>query len=126
MLDVHKKQKRILGPALNVPNVQAMLPVFYDKAAILRDRLTDIVANASGSARVDVSAWTSKCTMDIIGQAGLGVDFDSLNDGDHPLAAAFSDLFGDSLSSTWNAAFFFLTMKLPWLAHLRELCWSDT
>lgn len=72
-IDVHKKQKRILGPALNVPNVNAMLPIFYDKAEILRARLTDLVVNASGSERVDVAAWTSKCTMDIIGSAGLGV-----------------------------------------------------
>jgi len=96
-----------------------VLPIFYDKAEMLRQKLTECVEKSGrGHSIEDVAQWTSKCTMDIIGSAGLGAEFRSLEDGSHPLAMAFADLFGDSLSSTFARIMLFVSMKFPLLARL--------
>ena len=117
--DAHKKQRRLLAPAMNSTRVNAMLPLFYDKAEQLCRHLCSRVANGQGSAQEDVLAWTNKCATDSIGSAGLNVNFQLLDGNDHPFASVFSNLFGDSLQSMWSVAMFIVSSILPWLSYLR-------
>ncbi|CAK5272476.1 unnamed protein product [Mycena citricolor] len=76
--DPHKRQRRVLNPAFGVAQVRMMNEVFIEKGNMLRDLLLEEVKKGSGSAIVDLSGWMSQVTLDIIGQAGFGYQFNSL------------------------------------------------
>jgi hypothetical protein len=46
------------------------------------------------AAEVNVEAFLSRCTLDIIGLGGFGYDFDTLSSGGNELAEAFETIFG--------------------------------
>ena len=118
---MHRKQKRLLSPAFNGPNTNALLPIFQEKAEMLRSKLTELVEGEYGTWIGDVSAWIGRCTLDVIGAAGLGQEFNALEDGNHPLASAFSTLFGEPMSRGALAQiFFFLLLTFPILRNLRK------
>lgn len=84
----------------------------------LRDVLLDLIAkNESVSLRVDVASLLSQATLDIIGKAGFGLDFASL-DITKPrseLTQAFSTLFKGTNTSRLFVA---LRTFMPWMRHL--------
>ncbi|KAI1460397.1 cytochrome P450 [Annulohypoxylon moriforme] len=69
--------------------------------------------------KVEMSRWASKVTLNIIGMAGLGRDFDVLNSSDDPLVESYEMIFNPSkemlvyfILSAWFS-FRFVRM-LPW------------
>jgi hypothetical protein len=44
-------------------------------------------------ARIDVLNWLGRATLDVIGLAGFGYTFDSLEDNQNILATAFAEVF---------------------------------
>lgn len=67
---MHRNQKKTLSPAFNGPNVNALLPIFNEKAHGLRRKLTDVIEKASSTYSGDVVGYIGLCTLDIIGAAG--------------------------------------------------------
>ncbi|KAF5125712.1 Cytochrome P450 monooxygenase FUM15 [Metarhizium anisopliae] len=51
-------------------------------------------ANSDGIATLDALDWANRCTLDIIGLAGMGVDFGSIQDPTNPLATTYKSLTG--------------------------------
>lgn len=127
--EMHRKQKKILTPAFATQHVRSLAPVFWHKARQLRDHWRNSTASTTattnnndidagvgveisvgddGSTTMDVLGWLGQATLDVIGLAGFGYHFHSLDfdssiasttNGHHegrpqnPLAAAFSDIF---------------------------------
>lgn len=56
----------------------------------------------------DMNAWSTKATLDIIGVAGLGCDFDTLKDSDDSLAKTYDHV----LEPTFGKLFIFAMMGL--------------
>ncbi|KAG8740820.1 hypothetical protein FRC10_003848 [Ceratobasidium sp. 414] len=92
--ETHKRQRRVMNPAFGQPQIRELVPIFCEKANQLRDILLDQMSNNLEGTTIDVLQWLSYATLDIIGVAGFGYEFNSLRDGDEDaLAKAFSKVF---------------------------------
>ncbi|KAG9082535.1 hypothetical protein FRC07_014173, partial [Ceratobasidium sp. 392] len=93
-LDAHKRQRRIMNPSFGALQIRNLLPVFWEKSNQLRDIWLETINNSSEGVEIDVLSWLSRATLDVIGTAGFGYEFNSLQDGDKDeLAKAFKEIF---------------------------------
>ncbi|KAF7290990.1 hypothetical protein HMN09_01277800 [Mycena chlorophos] len=92
-LDQHKRQRRVLNPAFGVAQVRLLTETFIEKSVQLRDVWASQAGVAGGT--VDVLLGLREATLDIIGRAGFGYEFNALNAQAEPneLNRAFTDLF---------------------------------
>lgn len=92
--DAHRVQRRNLQPAFGFRHVKGLYPVFWRKAdAVVRamaDECRRQGGEKAGDAILEVNGWASRCTIDIIGVAGIGVDFGAVNDVHNPLASTYA------------------------------------
>lgn len=89
--DVHKTQRRDMLPAFSFRHVKNLYPIFWKKSCESVRAIT-ATCNASGYAEMDIAPWTARCALDIIGLAGVGVDFGSIKDPENPLAKSYEHL----------------------------------
>lgn len=89
--DEHKVQRRKLLPAFGFRRVKDLHPIFWSKA---REAVQAMTAACDGQGRLalEVGPWASRCTLDIIGAAGLGHEFGAIRDGDHALVRTYGQL----------------------------------
>ena len=103
-------------PAFAFRHVKELYPVFWAKSRELVERLreaskstvptsesktapgqdpeksaADATVHAPGA--IEVSKWSSRATLDIIGQAGMGQDFEALSDPDNKLNMHYQNVF---------------------------------
>ena len=90
--DEHKRQRRILTPAFAVGHIRKITPHFWAKANQLADVLIPVVQNQPPEG-IDVTKWMNRVTLDIIGLAGFGFDFDSLTSEDQEIPSTYRKLF---------------------------------
>jgi len=103
----------------------------------IREEMRDNPAAApDGSAPVEMNAWANRVTLDVIGKAGLGANFDALTNSNDPLIRVYSII----LEPTSEKVTFFaahalfppaIVNRLPWklekiltehTASLRNIC----
>ncbi|KAI1798256.1 cytochrome P450 [Ganoderma leucocontextum] len=68
----HKRQRKMLNPVFSVKHLREMTPLFYQvihKACAAKD-----------GAELDMLNWSGRTTLEVLGQAGLGVSFDPLTE----------------------------------------------
>lgn len=110
----HARQRRVVSPAFSTQALRDQTPVFFDKAAELRDKLLLFVEGrgderpsalppapgdeAAGGRKIDVLKYLGQMAVDVIGQAGFGYDLASLSGHPKPLAEAFRKMIGAGLS----------------------------
>ncbi|QRV80102.1 cytochrome P450 family protein [Ceratobasidium sp. AG-Ba] len=93
-LEAHKKQVRPQNPAFGALQIRYLVPVFIKKSNQLRDAWLNMIDNNLEGVEIDVLSWLGRVTLDIIGSAGFGYDFNSIkNEGENELAKAFKRLF---------------------------------
>ncbi|KAJ7218656.1 cytochrome P450 [Mycena pura] len=93
-MDDHKRQ----NPAFSSSQIRLLNEVFLEKSLLLRDMLAARAqAGSDGEARVEILSWLRRMTLDVIGQAGAPIFFNSLDKSDSdapdPLGRAFTELF---------------------------------
>lgn len=87
----HRRQRRILNPAFSAIAVRDIVPVMYNKAAELRDRISAVIDEDSkhdasptapqpedivpGARKIDMGRYLTEVAFDIIGVAGFDYDF---------------------------------------------------
>ncbi|EKD18502.1 putative cytochrome P450 [Drepanopeziza brunnea f. sp. 'multigermtubi' MB_m1] len=128
--DMHKFQRKNVAPAFSFRHIKELIPLFWKKAREMADEITAEIKNhpepvagekSSGNPTgvVEVNHWANKVTMDIIGVAGLGRDFNSLHNTDDELVANYEEI----LEPTAEKAMFFganlmtsprFVKMLPW------------
>lgn len=92
--DEHKKQRKDLMPAFAFRHIKDLYPVFLDKSRALVEALTaQVRSEGEDSAVVDVGGWVSRAALDIIGVAGLGKDFQAIQDPDNELHQTYRRIF---------------------------------
>ncbi|KIO34087.1 hypothetical protein M407DRAFT_17000 [Tulasnella calospora MUT 4182] len=93
--DDHRRQRKIMNPCFGLGRIRDLMPVFYDKAFELRDIwVRQVVEGGPGDREIDVLVWLTRTTLDVIGLAGFGYEFDTLANGEkNELVRAFMDLF---------------------------------
>lgn len=104
----HRRQRKVLNPSFSAAAVKEMVPIFYDKAYDLKDKLLNMIEDESietsptppkpedkvvGGRKIDVSRYLAQCTLDIIGAAGFDYDFAALRDPKNELAEAYRQMF---------------------------------
>ena len=91
----HKAHRRILNPAFSRKQIKKLIPVFWEKAVSLGTKVASETAKEENGGWLDMARWTSLCTLDIIGAAGLGYDFHAMETGGNgsELAQAYNVMF---------------------------------
>ncbi|KAJ4165879.1 hypothetical protein LMH87_007489 [Akanthomyces muscarius] len=86
--DEHKKQRRDMLPAFSFRHIKDLYPLFWKKSC---ESVREIAASCDekGYTEMDISGWTARCALDIIGLAGVGVDFGSIKNPENPLAQSY-------------------------------------
>ncbi|TNY21015.1 putative cytochrome P450 [Rhodotorula diobovata] len=120
--DDHRRHRRVMNPAFAPAHMRNLVPVFFKHANYLRDILGDLVRTGApdGSAwkdeaqRVayeaekkegteetvqDVMKWMNRVTLDIIGEAGFGYEFNSLSLQHNAFGRVFSSMFSPRASA---------------------------
>ena len=129
--DEHKFQRKHLTPAFSFRHIKELYPIFWAKATELVRCVTAEVKEkasptsstdeklASSQAVVEINHWANKVTMDIIGLAGLGRNFQALQNSNDELINNYEEVLEPS---TEKAAYFTanvilsrrVVLMLPW------------
>ncbi|PIL34233.1 cytochrome P450 [Ganoderma sinense ZZ0214-1] len=90
----HKRQRKMLNPVFSVKHLREMTPIFYDVIHRTRDAVMQRVIDSGhkNGIELDMLSWSGRTTLEVLGQAGLGVSFDPLTE-DRP--NAFADAVKD-------------------------------
>ncbi|KAJ7644303.1 cytochrome P450 [Roridomyces roridus] len=113
--DAHRRQRKILSPAFSSSHIKSLSPIFWDKANKLREIWLDTSDHAETKcARVDALGWISRATLDAMGLAGFGYNFNSLLDDKNELAQAFGVIFSTARK------FRVMTILQVWFPFLRR------
>ncbi|KAL8786457.1 MAG: hypothetical protein Q9213_002773 [Squamulea squamosa] len=98
--DEHKKQRKDLNPAFAFRPIKQLYPIFWNKAGELIAMLSQHDNKESPSEGltkpINVNDWTSRVTLDIIGVAGFGHDFDSIHNPASDLIQTYRTIFSPS------------------------------
>lgn len=90
--DEHKKQRRNMLPAFSFRHIKDLYPLFWEKSVEVVRAMTDDVnknKRADGIADMEVSSWSVRSGLDIIGLASTGIDFGAVKDANNPLARSY-------------------------------------
>ena len=92
--DEHRLQRKNLMPAFSFRHVKDLYPIFWSKSAhLVKKLMAEVDAQCKSSSEatvvVDIAEWSSRATLDIIGSAGLGWEFNALDDPDNELNATY-------------------------------------
>ena len=68
--EMHRRQRKVLNPAFATGYVRDVVPIFADKANELVDLILEDVQRGED---VEVFHFLSRCTMDIMGAAGISL-----------------------------------------------------
>ncbi|CAE6439362.1 unnamed protein product [Rhizoctonia solani] len=95
--EAHKRQRRIMNPAFNTPHIRNLVPIIICKSNQLRDMWLERLRDKPEGETIDVLYGLTCATLDIIGVAGFGYEFHSLEGVDEDeLAKAFMGIFDSS------------------------------
>ncbi|KAG8900784.1 hypothetical protein FRB99_005758 [Tulasnella sp. 403] len=109
--EAHRRQRRMMNPCFGSTQIRGLMPIFYDKAYLLRSVWNDAIETKGPV--IDVLVGMARTTLDIIGTAGFSYEFDSLLVGEtNELIQSFMDVFAPANSPT---ALDFLQRYLPLL-----------
>ncbi|KAJ5664046.1 hypothetical protein N7507_004777 [Penicillium longicatenatum] len=94
----HKRQRKLLMPAFSHRHIKDLYPLFWEKSvALAREIEANIKQTADQSSKVfDVADWLARSTLDILGAAGLGEEFDTLHNPDNEICQAYRNVFEQS------------------------------
>lgn len=116
-------------PVFQFRHIKELYPMMWKKAVALTEGVkTQISENAHAgeklSGTIEVNHWANKVTMDIIGVAGLGREFNALRNSDDELIQNYEEI----LEPTMEKVIYFalqilgpaaLVTNLPWKVHAR-------
>jgi cytochrome P450 len=75
--EIHKRQRKALTPAFSFRHIKDLYPVFWKKGCQVVDAIAATSAGA-GSTVQNIMPWASRVTLDVIGLACIGQDFDTV------------------------------------------------
>lgn len=96
--DVHKFQRKHVSPVFAFRHIKDLYPLMYRKANQMTEAVQAEVADSNATSEkgqnsvIEINHWANKVTMDIIGVAGLGRDFNALRNSDDELIQNYEEL----------------------------------
>ena len=107
--DLHKFQRKHLQPSFHTKVIRELYPVFWAKACELASSLRE----AADESEAEIGVWCTRVTLDIIGIAGFGRDFNSLRNSEDEFVADYQEVLEPKKD---KALFFILNLFIPnWL-----------
>ncbi|KAF2795433.1 cytochrome P450 [Melanomma pulvis-pyrius CBS 109.77] len=112
--DEHKRQRKALMPAFSFRHIKNLYPVFWDKSRELTLAMSAAIkADPEQTNVVEIRDWASRATLDIIGVAGMGQDFNAISDPQNTLNTTYRTIFSPGKSAQYLQL---LASQLPqWL-----------
>ena len=104
--NLHKFQRKHLQPSFHTKVIRELYPIFWMKAC----ELTSTLNEAAQESEVEIGVWCTRVTLDIIGIAGFGRDFNSLRNPDDKFVADYQDVLEPKKD---KALFFMLNLLFP-------------
>lgn len=89
--DAHKIQRRNLMPAFAFRHIKDLYPLFWQKSREVVRAMT-AECDDKGVIHMEAGTWASRCTLDVIGTAGLGKNFDAIHDEHNELVETYMTL----------------------------------
>ncbi|KAG7439055.1 cytochrome P450, partial [Guyanagaster necrorhizus] len=94
--DVHKRHRKVLLPGFGGPETRFYAPVFFTHAGKLVSKWKELISTSDNqSVVIDIPSWTSRATLDAIGEAAFDYQFGALDNSSNPLTIAYTNLFFD-------------------------------
>jgi cytochrome P450 len=106
-------------PSFSYRHIKDLYPVFWSKAVQMTNEIEKGVKQKNGEDTVQISNWSGRAMLDIIGLAGINDDFNSVKDPKNELARRYESLGGGSSTLQLLVAlvcFFFIGFK--WFFHI--------
>ena len=114
--DVHIQQRKAFSPGFSTQSIKALFPIFWRKALLLSSMwLQSIEEDNTDHKSIEVLEDLNRTTLDIIGQAGFGMEIDSIRRPDEPLRLAYQAIFVFNLASRIYHALHTCTMWAKYL-----------
>ncbi|KAL8777119.1 MAG: hypothetical protein Q9213_008000 [Squamulea squamosa] len=113
--DEHKRQRKSLLPAFSYRCVKDFSPMFWSKSQELVHSLGHHIS-MPGNEDIDVDDWVSRATLDVIGLATFGNDFNTIQAPFSAVAEAYRTILSPG---RWSQMLGFLRFFLPeWVSRL--------
>lgn len=90
--DKHVRQRKALAPAFSTSAIKELSPVFWRKALLLSRLWRAEIGNVQ-TRSIEILEWLNRTTLDVIGEAGFGIEFDALNHPETPMNEACHRFF---------------------------------
>ncbi|KAJ3402224.1 hypothetical protein HDV05_008659, partial [Chytridiales sp. JEL 0842] len=104
--DVHKRQRALLNPVFRVKFLNSLVPLFAESATELKNQWIQTLDSSAASVSTtegvpstekgehifNIYEEMSKATLDVIGRAGFGYDFNAISKGTSPLFSSYQIL----------------------------------
>lgn len=99
--DSHKFLRKNLMPVFSFRHIKELYPIFWTKSVQMMQAISQQVVESPESADsktsiVEINHWATKVTVDIIGLAAMGRDFQALKNSDDPLVKVYEELLEPS------------------------------
>lgn len=89
-----QRQRRALMPAFSFRHIKDLYPIFWSKSReMTKAMLTSIKSSPEKSSVIELRDWASRATLDIIGVAGMGQDFNAIADPSNELNTTYRTIF---------------------------------
>lgn len=88
----HKAQRRALSLAFSARQVKDLYPLFWAKGSEAVRSLKAKAAVPEVPLTIDCHDWAVRCTLDVMGTAGMGVEFGTIEGDNHTLVQAYEKL----------------------------------
>ncbi|KAI0431743.1 cytochrome P450 [Xylaria sp. FL1042] len=119
--DQHKFLRKNTMPAFSFRHIKDLYPMMWTKSALMCDALQEALETGEGkdTKAIDLSNWTSRVTLDIIGVAGMGREFNMLKKSEDPILNIYEQLLEpnpEKLAFAMSSILFGLhfVRLLPW------------
>lgn len=92
--NLFQRQRRALMPAFSFRHIKDLYPIFWGKSREMVKAMAETIkADPEGSSVVEIRDWASRATLDIIGVAGMGQDFNAIADPSNELNTTYRTIF---------------------------------
>lgn len=99
--DVHKFQRKHIIPSFRLRHIKELYPIFWSKASELKDRITaDLMQKPNGDQVVEINGWANKVTIDVIGLATMGRNFNTLHHSGDELIKDYEEILEPTKEKT--------------------------
>ncbi|GAP87193.1 putative cytochrome P450 3A13 [Rosellinia necatrix] len=120
--DQHKFLRKNTMPAFSFRHIKDLYPMMWSKSVLMCEALQGALETGEGkdTGIIDLSNWTSRVTLDIIGIAGMGREFNTLKNAEDPIL----DIYEQLLEPVPSKLIYAMSSLLFGLSFVRLLPWK--